>query len=258
MEAAERRSRYNEESQRVISSKRTTRRTSSSDSRICRICWFVSAHVGTMMTTSTNREQARSWIETTRRTSKEHQHREERRDTMTDDRKENKHTQSHWHHTHLSALSIFFHRAIRKGRLFSERIQLCLVDMIDRQSRGVSAAHNLVIIPTALIHISPYTLSFDSSAMALRVGIGTLQEADGGAHANHPVPVEQGRVGLQAREELELRADGCGPVVLEQATRVAALSWMDARHRINGHMLWGWTVTPPPFTPTPTFGLMPQ
>lgn len=101
--------------------------------------------------------------------------------------------------------------------------------MIHFQSSNTKAPNNLIINTTALfsIHIcrSLFTQSVNQSALAARVGVGALHEADGGARVRHPVPVQQGRVGLEAREEVELRADGRDPVVLEQAARVAALWW---------------------------------
>ncbi len=36
-------------------------------------------------------------------------------------------------------------------------------------------------------------------------------------------PVEEGRLGLEARQEVKLGAHGLAPVVLQQAARVAAL-----------------------------------
>ena len=173
---------------------------------------------------------------------------------MTDDRKENKHTRSHWHHTHLSPL--FFCRATRKGRLLSSsmHLQVCLLYMIHGQFAGRFGStqfgfghHSHKLSFTSVLAFA--VLQYNTLALALRVGVGALHEADGGARARHAVPIEQGRVGLQAREEIKLRADGRDPVVLKQAARVAALLWIDARHRIIGQLLSNRTVTPPPSPP---------
>jgi hypothetical protein len=68
-------------------------------------------------------------------------------------------------------------------------------------------------------HQSVNSQSIPLSALAARVGVGALGQADLPAAG----PVEQGRLGLEARQQVELGAHGRAPVVLQQAARVAAL-----------------------------------